>query len=537
MRATYLLPLGLAALLTACQATRQPPRAGQDVRPEQLTCPPGPIEFIILQLNDVYEISPLDGGRVGGMARVATVLQHLEAKNPNTIAVLSGDFLSPSLISSIRIDGVPIAGEQMVAAMNAAGIDYVTFGNHEFDVPIGSLQRRLAELRATVVSSNVKHRTVDGSLAPFVQIRGGQEVPIPGHVVHTFAASSCRELELGLIGLTLSFNLADYVHYDSLLEAGRRAYDAARAESDLVFAITHLKVHEDSTLARHIPELRFIMGGHEHEDTLATVGDVTIAKVDANAKTVYIHWVTYHPETGKVDVWSQLMPITEDIKPDLGVESIVRVWEAKVNDAVRSMGYDPEKPIAQFGVPYDGHEASVRTKPTNLGQAVACAMLHADSTAAFAFLNSGSIRVDDRLSGAITQRDVLRAVPFGGAIVHASISGTMLDSILHIGLVENIGEGGYLQVSPNVTRGDDGQVVINGAALERDRLYKVVLPKFLSDGRESNLEFLKGLVEYTELALTGVDNSQRNDLRDVVIQYLASKSERWEECGATARRQ
>ena len=174
MRATSLLTLGLAALQIACQASRQPPRAGQDVRPEQLTCPPGPIEFIVLQLNDVYEISPLDGGRVGGMARVATVLQQLKAKNPNTIAVLSGDFLNPSLISSIRIDGVPIAGEQMVAAMNAVGIDYVTFGNHEFDVSGALLERRLAELSATVVSSNVMHRTAEGSLAPFVQVRSGR---------------------------------------------------------------------------------------------------------------------------------------------------------------------------------------------------------------------------------------------------------------------------------------------------------------------------------------------------------------------------
>ena len=294
-----------------------------------------------------------------------------------------------------------------------------------------------------------------------------------------------------------------------------------------------MTVHDDSALARHIPALRLIMGGHEHEDTLAMVGDVTIAKADANAKTVYIHWITYHPERDKVDVWSQLMPITEDIKPDPGVEAIVRIWEGKVNDAIRTMGYDPEKPIAQFGIPYDGHEASVRTRPTNLGQTVACAMLHADSTATFAFLNSGSIRIDDRLTGAISQRDVLRAVPFGGAIVHARMSGAMLDSILRIGLVKNIGEGGYLQVSSNVTRRDDGQIVVNDVALERDRIYEVVLPKFLSEGRESNLEFLKGLVEYTELPLAGVDNSRRNDLRDVVIQYLMSKQARWEDCRPT----
>ena len=60
-----------------------------------------PFEFTILQLNDVYEIAPLEGGKVGGMARVATLLRQLEAENPNTIAVLSGDFLSPSFMGTL----------------------------------------------------------------------------------------------------------------------------------------------------------------------------------------------------------------------------------------------------------------------------------------------------------------------------------------------------------------------------------------------------------------------------------------------------
>ena len=124
LRVVLLFP---ALLLAACQSTRPP-----------ATFQPDGSSFIVLQINDVYEISPLDRGRVGGMARFAAVLRRLEAENPNTIAVIAGDFLSPSLISSLsrRVDGreVRIAGEQMVDVLNAAGLDYATFGNHEFDV-------------------------------------------------------------------------------------------------------------------------------------------------------------------------------------------------------------------------------------------------------------------------------------------------------------------------------------------------------------------------------------------------------------------
>ena len=55
--------------------------------------PAPPFEFIVLQLNDVYEISPLEGGNAGGLARVAALRQQLLQENPNTLTVLAGDFM------------------------------------------------------------------------------------------------------------------------------------------------------------------------------------------------------------------------------------------------------------------------------------------------------------------------------------------------------------------------------------------------------------------------------------------------------------
>jgi len=63
-----------------------------------------PVEFIVLQMNDVYEIAPLEGGKAGGLARVATVRQELLRENPNVISVLAGDFLSPSFLGTMKIE-------------------------------------------------------------------------------------------------------------------------------------------------------------------------------------------------------------------------------------------------------------------------------------------------------------------------------------------------------------------------------------------------------------------------------------------------
>ncbi|RME36456.1 MAG: hypothetical protein D6794_08475, partial [Deltaproteobacteria bacterium] len=90
----------------------------------------GRIAFQILQINDVYEIAPLPGDNLGGMARLKTLFDSLYNENPNTLFVVAGDFLSPSLLGSLKVDGERIAGRQMVEVMNHAGVDVVAFGNH-----------------------------------------------------------------------------------------------------------------------------------------------------------------------------------------------------------------------------------------------------------------------------------------------------------------------------------------------------------------------------------------------------------------------
>ena len=65
------------------------------------------------------------------------------------ILALAGDFLSPSVASSV------FKGEQMVAALNAAGLDFATLGNHEFDFGSDVLLQRMAESKFQWVVSNV----------------------------------------------------------------------------------------------------------------------------------------------------------------------------------------------------------------------------------------------------------------------------------------------------------------------------------------------------------------------------------------------
>src|SRR5690349_14700268 len=80
----------------------------------------GKISINFVQVNDVYEIAPLSGGKEGGIARVATLKKKWLHENPNTLLVISGDFVSPSVYNSLQYEGKAIRGKQMVEALNAA---------------------------------------------------------------------------------------------------------------------------------------------------------------------------------------------------------------------------------------------------------------------------------------------------------------------------------------------------------------------------------------------------------------------------------
>src|SRR5262245_47706371 len=74
-----------------------------------------PLRAQFLVVNDVYQLEPDAQGR-GGLARVATLVRELRRRTPQTVFVLAGDTISPSLLSTL------LKGRQMVEAWNLLGL-------------------------------------------------------------------------------------------------------------------------------------------------------------------------------------------------------------------------------------------------------------------------------------------------------------------------------------------------------------------------------------------------------------------------------
>ena len=286
----------------------------------------GKISFTFLQLNDVYEIAPLEGGKTGGMARVEHVHKELLKENPNTFMFMAGDFLNPSLLATVKYNGERIRGKQMIEVMNAMKFDLVTFGNHEFDISKNDLQKRLNESNFNWTSANARQK-ICGTTYPFYKESNGiKEFVSDTHIINAKDVDG-TQIKIGFFSVVLPSNPQSYVEYRDIYSEAKRAYESLKERTDVVFGLTHVSIAQDKKIAELLKDIPLLMGGHEHNNMLVEVGSTKIAKADANAKTVYVHRINYDKNTNSVKFTSELLPITNKIESDSKVAEIDVLFE------------------------------------------------------------------------------------------------------------------------------------------------------------------------------------------------------------------
>jgi 5'-nucleotidase len=462
------------------------------------------VNITLLQLNDVYEITPVSGGKQGGLARIATLRKNLFQQNSRTYTILAGDCLSPSALGTAKINDVPLAGQQMVAALNIMGLDYATFGNHEFDLKKEQFLQRLTESKFTWFSGNVLDTN-------------GQSFPgVLPYKILTVKGNEGNLVRMGLIGVTLPSNPVNYVTYRDPIATVREQVKQLKDQVDIIVAVTHLSLAEDQKIAETIPEIDLILGGHEHENIQQwRGGDFTpIFKADANGRTVYIHQLNYDTDKKKLEIDSRLQPVTEAIPEDPQTAKVVQDWVDKGYQAFRNNGFEPEQVVAITNIPLDGLEVSVRNRGTPLTDLIAEAMLKTVKDGDLAIYNGGAIRIDDViLPGKITQYDIIRIMPFGGKILSVKMKGSLLEKVLNQGR-NNQGTGGYLQTAKVDYNEQNKTWLISGKPLDKNGTYQVAINDFLLSGKEQNLGFLNRQNPELQVIAEG------QDIRFAVIEQM-----------------
>jgi 2',3'-cyclic-nucleotide 2'-phosphodiesterase (5'-nucleotidase family) len=511
----------IGLLLTfACDPTQKISQSGDN----------GAIDLIFLHMNDVYEISPLSDG-TGGLARVATIRQELLRENPNTFTIMAGDFISPSVIGTLRHEGKRIRGKQMIESLNAVGVNWAVFGNHEFDYDdYADLQARLDESNFTWLGANVRYKNGDALPMPFFKNRPEGKVNCPDELVVPVKDADGTTINLGVLGVLLDSGRKPYVTYTDWMETAKQSRERLRPQTDLCVGITHLNIADDLKLAEVINDIPLYMGGHDHDNMRHPVKRSVVCKADANARTVYIHRVHYNKRTGKSTVKSELRQVTASIPDHSATAAVVAKWEDIKTKALSTSGFNANAVVTTLSAPLDCREGLIRHSQAPVGAMIIQGMLRAAKNQPdCAFFNSGSIRVDDVLKGQLLEIDLVRMLPFGGGLSEVRMTGALLQKTLDAGR-NNKGSGGYLQLG-KITNAADGSWIVNGQPLDTTKFYWVILPDFLLTGSERNMDFLKveldpvtGKTNNADIpSILRPDPSAKNDVRtDIRLAVIRS---------------
>jgi 5'-nucleotidase len=436
------------------------------------------VRVTLLQINDVYQFAPVDQGKRGGLARVLTLKKAIEKESPNTLLLLSGDTISPS------VESITYKGAQMIDAWNITGLDYSTFGNHEFDFGPDVLRQRMKESKFKWIVANVIDRKTG---KPFGDA--------PAYVVREF-----QGVKIAIFGLTLeetkiTSRPGPDVEFLNPCETARKTVAEIHARGiKTVVALTHLSMTEDKQVAR-CSGVDVIIGGHEHTLLESASGGAPIFKMTADARELGQIDLNISKDTGAVESidW-KIIPVTDQIADDKQFASLNRKYGALIKELSQVVG--------RSSVELDARSAIGRTRETNVGDFIADAF-RTSTASDVALMNGGSIRADEIIhAGPLTRRDVLSILPFKNKVVKVEVSGATLRQVLEHGVARSaedaepgrFPQGSGIRYTFDARRPPGSRIVavsVNGKPLDLKRNYTLAASDYVAIDGGDGYEMLK----------------------------------------------
>jgi 5'-nucleotidase / UDP-sugar diphosphatase len=259
----YTLPRALLAVLLAGAAAALPAAAGaQQLHVTFVHTSDEHSAVLPAPLVD-HDSDPTS--TIGGFARLATAVERLRARADSVgeplLLTSAGDNLSGTPFAWLALDD-GTAGTEL-RLMLELGYDAITLGNHEFDYDSYRLARYIAAAGYPAAAG----QTV---------LLATNTLPPPGHplgelgIRRTHVRDLPNGLRIGFLGLigrgaARFATLAPPVEFgDAHTEAAAAVAQLREAGAHIVVALTHSGVDEDRALARAVPGIDIILGGHDH---------------------------------------------------------------------------------------------------------------------------------------------------------------------------------------------------------------------------------------------------------------------------------
>lgn len=373
--------------------------------------------------------------KVGGFAKIKTLINEKKKEDPDTLILDGGDFSMGTLIQTVY--DTEAAELRMLGYL---GYDVTTLGNHEFDYRSAGLANMLnaavnsGETVPEIVVCNVDWDAMekDGLSDGQKQIREAFEA----YGVKDYVMVQKGDVKIAVVGVfgkdALECAPTCELSFKDPIEAVKQTVEEIRKneDADMIACVSHSGTWEDESksedelLAKAVPELDLIISGHTHSELTEAIqhGNTYIVSCGEYGRNLGSLSMTQNSE-GRWDLSSyELIPVSEDVEADQETQKQIDALMDKVDtNYLADFGYTRKEVLAENDIEFNSlEEMGTKHEELNLGDIMSDAYVYAVENSAYydgdpvdvAVVPSGTVR-DTYTKGDITVEDVYNSFSLG----------------------------------------------------------------------------------------------------------------------------
>jgi 5'-nucleotidase/UDP-sugar diphosphatase len=404
--------------------------------------------------HDAFWVRSTPKPLVGGYVNLAAAVDSMRALR-STLLLDAGDVMTGNPIAEMEYHGA--TGGALFEIMNRIGYEAWTPGNHDFDISRSNFVAltKLASFPITAPNLKDENGALLGTAKPYVLLeKNGLRIGIIGWMSKQYYNLVGKQ---STVGISLDTSLAT-------LQA---LIDEVDPKTDLIIALTHQGVDDDSVMATRLHGVDVIIGGHSHTRlrTPLNVNGIVIAQAGSNVENLGILNLTVDQDHVIAYDGSLLQLWHNSARPKTSlsefVDSLQTVIDRDYSTVLGTLAIEWTRQGGESGV----------------GNFLADAQREAVK-ADVAFMNNGGIRKDVP-AGPITKKSLYEVLPFRNTLTTFCLTGAQLRSIIEHHVSAQSRDRDPMQTSgiwcrwkrnvegkPEIT-----EVKINGKPLDEARTY------------------------------------------------------------------
>ena len=268
----------------------------------------------------------------GSLTQVYTAVKELRKANPNTILVDAGDSIQDNSANIFLKDDI----HPMIEAMNEMGYDTWTYGNHEFNYGVPTLEKVSSQFKGVPLCGNVYKNDGTRLAKPYTIVeKAGVKVGIIGMVSPNITRWDAE-------------NLKGYKVTNPVDET-KKAVAELKDKVDVMIAVLHMSEGSEYSepgsgakeIAEACPELTAIVAAHEHKAVPGTKYNGVLLVENLNkAQSLAAINIKLTEENGKYKVANKETDVTS---------KLLYVKDSKT----KAINYEADKDLSASLQPYN----------------------------------------------------------------------------------------------------------------------------------------------------------------------------------------